>query len=92
MAKPIKKWKISVLCVLSIILCLGLYFAVQIAINPYVFYTRANNSSNFQSKETTQFHNINGKTVTVDTFVRHYGEKLNNPTVVKAIMLWQCIK
>ncbi len=49
-------------------------------------------TNNLMSLSTTEFKNINGKTVTVDTFCRKTGERYNNPNVAQAIMLAQCIK
>ncbi len=51
-----------------------------------------NLTNNFVSRETATFDNINGKTVTVDTFMRRPNDSLYNPNVGQGIMLYQCIK
>lgn len=48
-------------------------------------------ANNFLSRNTAKYENINGKTVTVDTFYRDVDEDLNNPNVAQGIMLKQCI-
>lgn len=50
------------------------------------------NTTNFQSKSTAQFDNINGKKVTVDLFKRNNGEALNNPNVGQGLLIYQCIE
>ena len=49
-------------------------------------------TNNFLSRNTVKYENINGKTVTVDTFYRDGGEVMNNPSIGQAIMLYQCIQ
>ncbi len=48
--------------------------------------------NNFASRENATFDGINGKTVTVDTFIRHPNEATGNPNVGQGIMLYQCIR
>lgn len=48
-------------------------------------------SSNFMSRSTTVFPNINGTDVTVDTFVSHKDDPANNCTVGEGILLYQSI-
>ena len=50
------------------------------------------NTSNFCSLGTSSFPNINGKTVTVDTFARMYNESLNDPNFAEGILIYQCIQ
>ena len=50
------------------------------------------NTSNFCSLGTSSFPNINGKTVTVDTFARQYNESLNDPNFAEGILIYQCIQ
>lgn len=50
------------------------------------------NTSNFCSLATTSYPNINGKTVTVDTFARVYNESLNDPNFAEGILIYQCIQ
>ncbi len=54
-------------------------------------YLNVPGQGNFVSRDTVAFENINGKTVTVDTFRRYPNERYNNPNVAQAIMLAQCI-
>lgn len=49
------------------------------------------NSSNFMSKEVTTFENINGGTVTVDTFVYPNYSTSDNMTVGEALMIYQAM-
>ena len=50
------------------------------------------NTSNFCSLATTSYDNINGKTVTVDTFARVYDESLNDPNFAEGLLIYQCIQ
>ena len=50
------------------------------------------NTSNFCSLATTSYPNINGKTVTVDTFARVYNESLNDPNFAEGLLIYQCIQ
>ena len=52
----------------------------------------ANNPRNFQGLNTTQYANINGKTVTTESFYRVYGESLNDPNCGMGLLLYQCIQ
>ena len=52
---------------------------------------RLDTSSNFMSKSTTLFENINGSDVTVDSFIYHQNEKANNCTVGEGILIYQAI-
>ena len=49
------------------------------------------NTSNFCSLATTSYPNINGRTVTVDTFARQYNESLNDPNFGEGVLIYQCI-
>ena len=53
---------------------------------------RTTNTSNFCSLATVDYPNINGKTVTVDTFARVQNESLNDPNYAQGILLYQAIQ
>lgn len=57
----------------------------------YAALPKLDNSSNFMSRNTTSFKNINGKTVAVDTFVYRKGEKANNCTFGEGMLIYQAI-
>ena len=57
----------------------------------YAKLPRLDNSSNFMSRGTTKFDNINGETVTVDSFVYPYDGIANNSNAGMGIMLYQTI-
>ena len=48
-------------------------------------------SSNFMSLNTAVYDNVNGGTVTVDTFVYHEGEKANNGNFGEGILIYQAM-
>ena len=50
------------------------------------------NTSNFCSLATTTYPDINGETVTVDSFARVYNESLNDPNFAEGILIYQCIQ
>ena len=50
------------------------------------------NTTNFCSLGTTTYGNINGKTVSVDTFARVYNESLNDPNFAEGILIYQAIQ
>ena len=52
----------------------------------------ANNPENFQGLHSTKYENINGKTVTAESFYRVYGESLNDPNCGMGLLLYQCIQ
>ena len=52
----------------------------------------ANNPENFQGLNSTKYENINGKTVTAESFYRVYGESLNDPNCGMGLLLYQCIQ
>ncbi len=52
---------------------------------------RLDNSSNFMSKNVTTFPNINGGTVTVDTFVYPTSSKADNCTVGEGLLIYQAM-
>ena len=52
---------------------------------------KLDNSSNFMSRGVTKFDNINGETVTVDSFISHAGEPANNVSVGAGLMIYQAI-
>lgn len=57
----------------------------------YAALPKLDNSSNFMSRNTTYFKNINKKTVAVDTFVYRKGEKANNCTFGEGMLIYQAI-
>ena len=57
----------------------------------YASLKKLDNSSNFMSRNTTAFDNINGKTVTVDTFVYIKGHKANNVSVGEGLLIYQVL-
>ncbi len=52
---------------------------------------RLDNSSNFMSKNTTYFPDINGTTVTADTFVYQKGDTANNVSVGEGLLIYQAM-
>ena len=52
----------------------------------------SDNSNNFQGLNTSTYADINGKTVTVESFYRVYGESLNDPNCGMGLLLYQCIQ
>lgn len=50
------------------------------------------NTTNFCSLGATRYENINGKTVTVDSFYRVQGESLNDPNYGMGMLIYQCIE
>ena len=52
---------------------------------------RLDNSSNFMSRSTTIYEDINGEDVTVDTFVSHTNEAANNGSVGAGLLIYQAI-
>ncbi len=52
---------------------------------------RLDNSSNFMSRGVTEFDNINGETVTVDSFISHADETADNVSVGAGLLLYQAI-
>lgn len=57
----------------------------------YAKLKKLDNSSNFMSRNTTYFDNINDETVTVDTFVYLAGHKGNNVTVGEGLLIYQAL-
>lgn len=57
----------------------------------YAQFARLDNSSNFMSLQTTEFAGINGKTVSVDSFVYHENETAGNPNVGEGILIYQAM-
>ena len=57
----------------------------------YAKLKKLDNSSNFMSRNTTVFDNINDKTVTVDTFVYLAGHKGNNVSVGEGLLIYQAL-
>ena len=53
---------------------------------------RLDNSSNFMSRNTAVYENINGNTVTADTFVYHKGETANNGNFGEGILIFQAMQ
>lgn len=53
---------------------------------------RTTKKDNFCSLDTVEYSNINGKTVTVDTFYRNVGDSLNDPNFGQGILLYQAIQ
>ncbi len=52
---------------------------------------KLDNSSNFMSKQTTLFPDINGEDVTVDSFIYHKDDPANNCTVGEGLMIYQAM-
>lgn len=57
----------------------------------YAKLKKLDNSSNFMSRNTTTFNNINGKNVNVDTFVYIAGHKGNNVSVGEGLLIYQAL-
>ena len=57
----------------------------------YDKFSKLKNKSNFQSRSTVKFPNINGQTVTVDTFVYPNHGKANNCTVGEGLLIYQAM-
>ena len=57
----------------------------------YAKFPRLDNSSNFMSKNVTTFENINGKTVTVDSFIYPTKGIADNCNVGMGLLIWQAI-
>lgn len=55
----------------------------------YAKLPRLDNSTNFMSRGTKYFENINGKTVTVDSYVYHLNKAEFNPNVGQALLIYQ---
>lgn len=53
---------------------------------------KTSNTTNFCSLGTTEYQNINGRTVLVDTFYRHPGDSLNDPNYGQGILIYQAIQ
>lgn len=52
---------------------------------------KLSSKSNFMSRSTTKFNNINGKNVTVDSFVYHPNKPENNPNVGEGLLIYQAM-
>ncbi len=52
---------------------------------------KLSNKSNFMSRNTTKFKNINGKTVSVDTFVYQTNETANNVNFGQGLLIYQAL-
>ncbi len=82
--------KIILACLLLLTLTFNFSYAIITqTINSVTAETARVN--NFLSRSSAIYENINGKTVTVETFYRDVDEALNNPNVAQGIMLKQCI-
>ena len=57
----------------------------------YGAFKKQDNSSNFMSRNTTYFENINGKTASVDTFVYYPFHKANNTNVGEGLLIYQAL-
>ena len=53
---------------------------------------KANNPENFQGLSSTTYANINGKTVTAESFYRVHGDSLYDPNCGMGLLLYQCIQ
>ncbi len=73
------------------VLSLGLNSSDSSVNSKYGKLPRLDTSSNFMSRSTTVFPDINGEDVTVDTFVSHENDPANNCTVGEGILLYQSI-
>ena len=54
-------------------------------------YPKLNNPLNFQGRQLNVFENINGKDVSVESFVYEQDIPQNNPNVGEALLIWQAI-
>ncbi len=82
-----KKKPVSVQDVLS----LGQHSSDAAIDDVYGGFRRQDNSSNFMSRNTTYFNNINGNTVSVDTFVYYPYHKANNTNVGEGLLIYQAL-
>lgn len=57
----------------------------------YSSFPKIENTSNFVSRDTIIFDNINSCDITVDTFVYHKGKPDNNPNVAQGILIYQAM-
>ena len=57
----------------------------------YAKLPRLDNSTNFMSRGTKYFDNINGNTVTVDSFISHIYDREDNPNVAEGILIYQAM-
>ncbi len=73
------------------VLSLGLNSSEGTISSSYGKLPRLDTSSNFMSRSTTVFPDINGQDVTVDAFVSHANDPANNCTVGEGILLYQAI-
>ena len=75
----------------SNVLSLGVSSSDAVINSTYGSLPRLDNSSNFMSNKTTTFDDINGETVTVDTFVYHANDKDSNVNFGMGMLLYQAI-
>ena len=57
----------------------------------YEKFPRLENTSNFMSRSTKVFSNMNGHDVTADTFVNHSWEAANNPSFGEGMLIYQAM-
>ena len=53
---------------------------------------KSTNTENFQGLGSTTYANINGQTVTVEAFLRNYGDSLHDPNNGMGLLIYQCIQ
>ncbi len=70
---------------------LGLSSSDEDINSTYNKFPRLDNSSNFMSKNVTSFDNVNGGTVTVDTFVYPISGKADNCNVGQGLLIYQAM-
>ena len=70
---------------------LGLNSSDESINSTYDKFERLDNSSNFMSKQTTKFENINGGTVTVDSFIYPPYSPSDNMNVGQGLMIYQAM-
>lgn len=83
----VKKEPVSVQDVLS----LGLKSSDESINSTYDKLPRLDNSSNFMSRSTSYYPEINGNTVSVDTFVYHDSNTAHNGNVGEGLLIYQAI-
>lgn len=73
------------------VLNLGLNSSDAAINSTYAKFEKLDNSSNFMSKGTTTFNNINGQTVTVDSFIYPPNSTKDNMNVGQGLMIYQAL-
>jgi len=73
------------------VLNLGLNSSDEYINATYDAFPRLDNSSNFMSRNTTTFENVNGGDVSVDSFIYYMNEPAHNGTVGLGLLIYQAI-